>query len=216
MTQAAGPRRSAARRVAVTGIGVRCAGAADAAEFWTNVLAGLVAVGPVEGLPIGDSACRIGGQIKDLPYSGTGDPQDRVAQLLLPVAAEALRHSGIDLGALDPARAGVALGQCQGGFADGEDAHFVYSSADLVAGEFGLVGPRPVLSTACTAGTAALAQAAELISSGEADLMLACGVDELLGPTWVGFASLDALSPAGCEAYSASKGLVLGEVRGRR
>lgn len=202
-------------RVVVTGIGVRCAGAENAGEFWARVREGRSAVGEVKDLDIGASECRVGGQVTDLGYSGMGDPRDRVAQLLFAALREAVADSGLDLDAEDRSRIGVALGQCQAGFYDDRGfAQFLYANADMVAAELGITGPRAVLSTACTAGSAALAQAAERIVAGETDVMIAGGVDQLFAPTWHGFASLQALGPDGCRAYSRSNGLVLGEGAG--
>ena len=201
-------------RVVVTGLGVRCAGAGNTAQFWKNVTEGRGAVAEVTGLDIGRSECRVGGQISDLEDTGASDPRDRVAHLLFTALREAIGDAGIDLDRTDRSRLGVALGQCQAGFYEDGYARFLYANADLVAAELGITGPRAVLSTACTAGAAALALAAQWIVDGETDLTVAGGVDQLFGPTWQGFSSLQALSPQGCEAYSRSRGLVLGEGAG--
>ncbi|MGW4947542.1 beta-ketoacyl-[acyl-carrier-protein] synthase family protein [Actinoplanes sp. NPDC004185] len=201
-------------RVVVTGIGIRCAGARNTSEFWDMILDGRSAVGPVRGLKIDACECKVGGQVHDLEYSGTGDPRDRVAQLMFPALREAVRESGLDLGTVDRSRIGIALGQCQAGFYEDGFAQFLYANADLMARELGATGPRMVVSTACTAGAASLTQAAERLSSGDTDVMVAGGVDQLFAPTWSGFSALQALSPDGCEAYSRSRGLVLGEGAG--
>ncbi|MEV6104760.1 beta-ketoacyl-[acyl-carrier-protein] synthase family protein [Streptomyces sp. NPDC051940] len=201
-------------RVVVTGIGVRCAGADGTEQFWKRLTAGESAVDTVHGLDLGSAPCRIGGQVADLPYSGVGDERDRVAQLLFAALREAVADAGADLPSYDPSRVGISLGQCQAGFYDDGYAQFLYASADHVAAELGVTGPRTVVSTACTAGAAALGQAAERLLAGETDLMIAGGVDQLFAPTWHGFTSLQALSPDGCRAYSESDGLVLGEGAG--
>ncbi|MYS21713.1 3-oxoacyl-[acyl-carrier-protein] synthase II [Streptomyces sp. DvalAA-14] len=203
-----------ANRVVVTGIGIRCAGADSAAEFWKNVQAGQCAVVEVQGLDIGDSECRVGGQVADLEYSGVGEAGDRTLQLLLAAVTEALADSGVDLDSADRSRVGVALGQCQPGFYEDGYAQFIYANADAVARQLGVTGPRIVISSACTAGAGALVQAAERIACGDSDIVIAGGVDQLLGPTWQGFSSLTALGPEGCEAYSKSSGVVLGEGAG--
>jgi 3-oxoacyl-[acyl-carrier-protein] synthase II len=196
--------------VAVSGIGIRCAGGDDAATFWKYIREGRSAVGPVAGLDIDGCDCQIGGQIATLDVQG----DKRVKHILIGVADEALAESGLDLGTVDPARVGVCLGQCQGSLADEGSAHFMHEDVDTLAAHFGVAGPRVVISTACTAGAAALALAADRIASGEVDVMIAGGVDALSAFTWRGFTSLQSLSPQGCAAYSRSDGLVLGEGAG--
>jgi 3-oxoacyl-[acyl-carrier-protein] synthase II len=191
-------------------VGIRCAGADDAAAFWKNIRDGRSSVRPVADLDIDGCDCQVGGQITTLTAQG----DERVQQILLGAAQEALTESGLDLESVDPARVGVCLGQCQGSLADEDSAHFMHEDIDALAAHLGVTGPRVVVSTACTAGAAAIALAAERIASGEVDVMIAGGVDGLSSFTWRGFTSLQSLSPQGCAAYSRSDGLVLGEGAG--
>jgi 3-oxoacyl-[acyl-carrier-protein] synthase II len=203
-------------RVAVTGIGIRCAAADDAKQFWQNVIDGRSGVIEVTGLELGDSPCRIGGQITTLAATGSGADAvgARLSEMLRGVVEEALHSSGLALEEADPTRVGLTLGQCQGALADEESAHFMHECSDAIANHLGITGPRTVISTACTAGAAALALAAERIVGGEVDVMLAGGADVLSSFTWRGFTSLQSLSPDGCAPYSRSAGLVLGEGAG--
>ena len=196
--------------VAVSGVGIRCAGSDDAVAFWKNITDGRSAVRPVVGLDIDGCACQVGGQITTL--AATGD--ERTVQILIGATPDSASASVADLGSVDPARVGLSLGQCQGSLADENSAHFMHEDVDALAAHFGVTGPRVVISTACTAGAAALALAAERIASGEVDVMIAGGVDGLSSFTWRGFTSLQSLSPQGCAAYSRSDGLVLGEGSG--
>jgi 3-oxoacyl-[acyl-carrier-protein] synthase II len=196
--------------IAVSGVGIRCAGSDDAVAFWKNIKDGRSAVIPVVGLDIDGCECQVGGQITTLGAEG----DERVLQILVGVAEEALTESGIDLEAVDLTRVGLCLGQCQGSLSDENSAHFMHEDVDALAAHFGVTGPRVVVSTACTAGAAALALAADRIASGEVDVMIAGGVDGLSSFTWRGFTSLQSLSPQGCAAYSRSNGLVLGEGAG--
>ena len=202
------------RAVAVSGIGIRCAGSDNAAEFWQNVSDGRGAVGEIVGVDIGDSLCRVGGQIATVPGTGVGDPSDRLLQLLVGVTTEALVNAGRVLADLDPRRIGIVLGQCQGSLSEDLSTDFMHALGDDLAAHLGILGPRTVISTACTAGAAAVALAGEWIADGQLDLVLAGGIDVLSGFTWHGFSSLQSLSPTGCAAYSRSDGLVLGEGAG--
>ncbi|MCB9545035.1 MAG: hypothetical protein H6706_03990 [Myxococcales bacterium] len=60
--------------------------------------------------------------------------------------------------------------------------HLVTRPADLVAAHLGLTGPRAQHFSACAAGAAAIAHAAELIRRGEAEVMLAGGADSMVHP----------------------------------
>jgi 3-oxoacyl-[acyl-carrier-protein] synthase II len=198
------------RTIVITGVGVRCAGAANAAQFWDNVRAGHSAVGPVDGIDFRDSECRVGGQIKDLE----GEADFRVTRLLRAAMRDALDRSGLrqDLAGVDRDRAGLAIGYCQFPNAGPGVSELMSINVARVAAQYGFSGPRVALSTACSSGSAAMAVGAERIEAGEADLMFCGGADELLGASWLGFSYLQALSSTGASApYSQSTGLLLGE-----
>jgi 3-oxoacyl-[acyl-carrier-protein] synthase II len=202
-----------ARRVVITGVGVRCAGAADATQFWDNIRAGRSTVVPVTGIHIGDSECRVGGQVTDLDDDGTEEDY-RVTRLLRAAMRDALSKSGFCEGPaeLDRTRTGLAIGYCQFPSAGPRLSELMCSNVARVAAEHGFSGPRIALSTACSSGSAALAVGAERICAGEADVMFCGGADELLGASWLGFTYLQALSSTGTSApYSQSTGLLLGE-----
>ena len=63
---------------------------------------------------------------------------------------------------------------------------------------YGLRGPATTITTACAAGTDAIAAGARLVASGVADLVIAGGTDSSLTPTCLaGFANMGALSKSG-------------------
>jgi 3-oxoacyl-(acyl-carrier-protein) synthase len=83
---------------------------------------------------------------------------------------------------------------------------------DFIADSFGFYGPGMALSTACSSGALAIAAAAEMIQTGEADVMLAGGTDSLSRMTWGGFHSLLLVDAAGCRPFDANRaGMCLGE-----
>src|SRR5207237_8255160 len=93
--------------------------------------------------------------------------------------------------------------------------HECVSVVDLIADEFGLLGPSTAVATACSSGALAILTAAELIQAGEADVMLAGGADSLSRMTWAGFHSLLLVDAAGCRPFDASRaGTSLGEGAG--
>src|SRR5205807_1481696 len=154
-----------------------------------------------------------------------GSRSDRLAWL---AAREAIRSAAIDLESCAD-HAGVLLGASVGGSFDSERFlatllkhgrmrprptrfHECVSSVDSVAEAFGLFGPCMAVATACSSSALAIATAAELIQSGEADVMLTGGADSLSRMTWGGFHSLLLVDPAGCRPFDADRaGMSVGE-----
>ncbi|HEV8201976.1 MAG TPA: beta-ketoacyl-[acyl-carrier-protein] synthase family protein [Candidatus Polarisedimenticolia bacterium] len=141
------------------------------------------------------------------------------------------RPSGVATDAL-PADAGVVLGTCLGGMqpalgwidevtqadATGEAAPPFPSEAGLaaparrVARACGLLGPILTVSTACSSGAAAIAEACNWIRDGGADLMLAGGAESLTPFVLSGFAILQTLTPGLMRPFDRRRdGLALGE-----
>ena len=76
----------------------------------------------------------------------------------------------------------------------------------------GLTGPTTTLCTACSSSAEAIAIAADMIRTGEADRMVAGGVDALCRLTLNGFASLLVVDAEGCRPFDADRaGMSLGE-----
>jgi 3-oxoacyl-(acyl-carrier-protein) synthase len=120
-------------------------------------------------------------------------------------------------------RAGVLLGCSVGGSFDSEQFlinlmkrgimrprptrfHECVSAIEVIADHFGLYGPSMAIATACSSGALAIAAAAEMIQTGEADVMLAGGTDSLSRTTWSGFHSLLLVDPQGCRPFDATRG----------
>lgn len=154
----------------------------------------------------------------------------RVSGLAQAAALEALAEAGLAAHpeGLGP-RAGVALGSGIGAFDEIAEAavrqdrgdklspHFVprsliSSAAGDLARAHGCRGPLLAPATACAAGAQAIADAARLIETGAADLMLAGGAEACLTPlVAAGFARMRALGSAAAPFDAARSGFVLGE-----
>ncbi len=77
---------------------------------------------------------------------------------------------------------------------------------------FGFHGPITIVSNACASGANAIGHAFEILRSGRAEKVLTGGYDALCQLTFAGFDSLQALSPAPCRPFHATRdGLTLGE-----
>ncbi len=164
---------------------------------------------------------------------------DRVSQLALIAAAQAVADARLDLGSADLDRCGVCVGTGSGGAATSDEGyHTIYAErsdrvkpytvlasmhnapASWVGIEYGLRGPNLTFSTACSSSAVAIGEAARRIAYGEVDLMLAGGAEAPLCygvlRAWEAMrttASVDTRDPgASCRPFSAQRtGLVLGE-----
>ena len=84
--------------------------------------------------------------------------------------------------------------------------------AQFVAHVTGARGPAHVISTACSSSAKALASGARLIKAGLADAVIAGGADSLCAFTIAGFRSLESVSDARCNPFSANRhGINIGE-----
>jgi 3-oxoacyl-[acyl-carrier-protein] synthase-1 len=126
-------------------------------------------------------------------------------------------------------KAGVLLGACVGDMAQSEVfiQHFVQagavetdwlkfhecgSAAETVAEALGLWGPCETISTACSSGSNAISLAADMIATGQTEVMLAGGIDSFSRLTLNGFGSLLLIDGEGCRPFDQKrKGISLGE-----
>jgi myxalamid-type polyketide synthase MxaE and MxaD len=119
------------------------------------------------------------------------DPQQRV---LLETAWEALEDAGEDVRRLEGSQTGVFVGQWVSDFearlfADPEAVDFAmttgsgrYASSGRISYVFGLRGPSLTIDSACSSSLVAVHLGVRSIRSGEADLVLAGGVNMILQP----------------------------------
>ncbi|MFG1709985.1 beta-ketoacyl synthase N-terminal-like domain-containing protein [Nonomuraea sp. M3C6] len=205
----------ALRPVVVTGLGIICAAGRDLAEFWSRLTTAQGGLTPIEDEAFAVFTARHAGQVPDewiddqLPPSDAH--YDRTAKLALVAARQAIEQAGLTEGGPGQERFGIILGKCQATPDAVGRYQPMHRTGDVVAGRLGLRGPRILVSTACAAGGNAVGLAKDKILTGEADAVLAGGVDPLLFGTYAGFAGLQALSTGPCRPYSHSDGLNLGE-----
>ena len=213
----------------VTGLGTVTAAGMNVAEVWQSLASNRSGLKPLSlfqsprygQIPVGEIQ-------HDLAALGAPARSSRTDQLAWLAAREAVADAKINFQSCAD-RAGVLLGSSVGGSYDSEQFlislikhgkmrprptrhHECVSSVDLIADEYGLLGPSLAVATACSSGALAIAMAAELIQSGEADLMLAGGADSLSRMTWGGFHSLLLVDATGCRPFAATRaGMSLGE-----
>ncbi len=229
--------------VVVTGLGAVSALGHSAADNWAAALAGRSGIRPhlfepgpngpeahttpaalVEGDIVGDLEAALGRRI--------GNSLDPFSLFGLKVCHEALWHAGL-IGAADlEHRTAVILGHGFAGIHTLESSYerfygqrlgklhplsvpkvMVSAPVSAVAMEFGVKGPVFAVSSACASSGHAIAQAASLIATGQADVALAGGSEAIATPAclraWEG---LQAMSDTTCRPFSAGRdGMTIGE-----
>jgi beta-ketoacyl-acyl-carrier-protein synthase II len=231
------------RRVAVTGAGVVAPLGNSVEELWKNLIAGRSGVHRLpsslsQGLrsPIGATVNFDGKNYFEAPRLRL---LDRVSQLALVAAQQAIVDSRVDFAAEERERCGVFVGTSLGGAETTEEGYHTlyalqsdrikpYSVPNAMANapaawigiDYGLHGPMLTYSTACSSSAVAVGEAARRIQHGDVDVMLAGGAE---APLVVGvlrawdamrtLATEDADNPStSCRPFAATRtGLVLGE-----
>ncbi len=231
------------RRVAITGLGV-IAPLGDRVDALLDQLeqgrSGIVTLPPAlsENLrsPIAARAVFDGGARLDAARSRL---LDRVSQMALAAAAQAVADSGIEFSRAARERCGVFAGTGMGGaqssdegyrvlYAEGSDRirpntvllSMSNAAASWIGIEYGLEGPNLTFSTACSSSAVAIGEAAQRIRHANADVMIAGGSEAPLCAgvlhAWNAMrvlATADARNPSeSCRPFSRDRsGLVLGE-----
>ena len=207
-------------RIAITGLGVVSSYGAGAKTFWAGLAAGHCAIGPLtlietEGFRSRIAATVPAEAVAALPASRRRARADRLA---LTAAREALADA--DLGRAERAAAGLVVGAVGGGMLEGEAWYWEetrtgspsprrralrsilpLTHAETVAFALGLGGPRETVVMACASGGASLALGADLIRAGQAQVVLAGGVDALTRICFMGFNALKLLDPEPCRPF---------------
>jgi 3-oxoacyl-[acyl-carrier-protein] synthase II len=198
----------AGRRVAITGLGVVTSCGTGKVAFWEGLLA--VPADGIRRVPDFDSA----------PFFGPKEARrvDRFAQLAVAASEQAIADSGgLEELAADPDRVGVFIGTGVGGLQTLEDQIWTFkekgprrvspfmvpmimanAGAAAVSMRYGMRGPCETTVTACASGTHSIANAARLIATGRADVMLAGGAEaSCTGVAEAAFGNMTALSRSG-------------------
>ena len=218
------------RRVVVTGMGVVSPVGTGIKDAWASLIDGRSGIGPLTHFDATDYPVRIAGQVDDFdPAAIFGKRRakhlDRFAQFGLVAAAEAVEHSGLDMGAEDAHRVGVVFASGIGGMGTFErevrtlvergpewvNPYFCpMMIPNMAAGEIamaiGAMGHNSCTVTACAASAHALGEGYDTIRLGRADTMVCGGAEAGLVPIGIaGFAAMKALSTRNDEPERASR-----------
>ncbi|AQZ67825.1 3-oxoacyl-[acyl-carrier-protein] synthase, KASII [[Actinomadura] parvosata subsp. kistnae] len=205
--------------VLVTGVGaVTCQGYGAAAL--QQAMTGAVAPVP-ERIP--DPGANLRHPLI-LRVPGVAPGRGRAARLVTTAVSEALRDAGLERRPW-PGRVGVVIGSCMGEAMlhesgrcaedDGAGWRPTFRLASAVGEWLGAFGVNTSISNACAAGGFALCLAADLIRSGEADMVISGGVDAYSRVGWASFDRLGAIDPVRCRPFDRERrGTILAEGAG--
>jgi 3-oxoacyl-[acyl-carrier-protein] synthase II len=216
--------------VVVTGLGAVCGLGAGIDAAWRAALAGRHAIRPLTLFATASHRTTLAAAVPDDAALVTGRGLSRAERFACTAAAEAVRS--LPAASLRSARAGVFFGSSTGALFESERflAELLqHHEGDLtplaaqqndgpgtaVARHLGVRGPVATWSTACTSANIAIGAALDALQSGEVDVAIAGGADELCETTYAGFNSLRAVDAQPTRPFRRSRaGLSLGEGAG--
>ena len=234
-------------RVVVTGLGAVTPLGNDVPTFWAGLVAGRSGVGPMSAYDATDQAVRIAAEVKELDVAGLLGPKrarrtDPFTQVALIAAGQAVADAGLDFGDNDTGRnTAVLLGTAIGGITSllsGADAlrdrgarrvsalmipmMMSNAAAGEIAIQYGLHGLTLSVTSACATGNHAIGEAARLIRTRAASVVICGGSDAGMHPlALAAFGNMQAVSHRNDEPERASRpfdadrdGFVLGEGAG--
>jgi 3-oxoacyl-[acyl-carrier-protein] synthase II len=243
MSENNGNGRPERRRVVVTGIGAITPIGLGADGLWEGLHRRESAVQRIDRFDPSPFRTHIAAQVNDFDPADFMDRQrvkrtERYAQFSIAASRQALEDAGIDPTAEDPDRVGVQMGSALGGVAYGEGQFTSYvqngvrgvdpllalavfngAASCNVAIEFGFTGPNSTNGMSCASGAIAVGDGWRAIRDGDADVVLAGGVETPLAPLCYGaFAIIRAMSTRNDDPRRASRpfdrgrdGFVMGE-----
>ena len=192
------------RRVAITGLGAVTPLGLDARSTWEAAVAGRSGVDWISAFDPSEFPVRIAAEVKGFDAEAVVDRKEArrlERNVLLAVGAAREAWADADVGAIDPARAGILFGSAIGGVPgivgqadvlrergwERVSPFFlpnvlVDSASGQIAIELGLRGPNFAPVSACATGSHAVGEAAETIRRGDADIVLAGGTESCIHP----------------------------------
>ena len=217
-------------KVVITGIGALAPNGNNVNEFWSNLTEGISGIAPISYFNTDNHKVKIAGELKNVSADRIIDSKeirklDPFSIYAILATHEAMEMSGLDNQSFDFDRAGVVIGTGVGGIQTLEEQHrtienrgakrvspqFVPKMISNIAGghlslRWNLRGPNQTVTSACASATDAIGIAMRLISSGDADIMIAGGTEASITPlTIAGFANMKALSQSNSNPQKASR-----------
>ena len=195
-------------RVVITGIGILAPNGIGVDAFWKSLLAGESGIGPITLFDASKFKSRIAGEVKDFDPADYIEAElkpkrmARHTQFAYAAAMMALRDAGLDPDNLKlPSPTPVVIGVSTSAIDVIESVYFAMhdngpnrapttssaasipqAPANTIADRIGASAHAATISSACPSGLDAIADAAALIRSGEAEIAIAGGSDAPITP----------------------------------
>lgn len=231
-------------RVVITGLGAITPLGHSVDETWRNLLTGQSGIDTITLCDYSRLPVHIAAEVKDFNVHQYIPPKEarrmaRASHFAIAAAGQAVADAGLSypFTHAEAEQTGVLLGTSMGGFDKAEQGIKEYLQGLNKVSPFSLAMSSPnlstfhvcvtlnaqgytnTISTACSSGTVALAEAAEVIKRGRCQVMITGGVEANINEiTLVGFVAMRALSTRNSHPASASRpfdadrdGFVLGE-----
>jgi nodulation protein E len=229
----------AARRVAITGLGIISALGLNLQDTWDSLREGRPGIQPLQDLDVARVGLKLenGAQVRGFDatkhfQAGREAYQDRFAQFSVVAAREAIRDSGIELTPALRDRGAIVCGSAVGGQSSIETGFedlyisgrgrvhpltipktMANAGASQISMESGITGPTYTVSTACSSANHAIGQAFRLVSWGLADMAVTGGSE---APFTLGilkaWEAMRVIAPDTCRPFSKDRrGMILGE-----
>lgn len=218
------------RRVVITGLGTVNPLGNSVAATWEKAAAGKSGIGPITAFDVSNHKTKIAGEVREFdPDALFGHREarrmDRVAQLGLAAAGQALEDAGFTINESNRDRVGVVLGNGMGGLATILDNAHTYHERGasrvspffvpmmlpdtvpaVISIHYGCRGPNMSIATACASSNNAIGEATRIIQYGTADVMISGGSEACILPlSLAGFNVMGALSTRNDDPESASR-----------
>jgi 3-oxoacyl-[acyl-carrier-protein] synthase II len=218
------------RRIAITGLGIISPLGIGIEKNWEAVSHGKSGIAPITRFDTTDFASRIAGEVKDFNPEDFIDKKelkkmDTFLHYSLAAGKMAIEDSGLVIDDENAERVGVLVGSGLGGLMTIEKYHSILLEkgpkkispffipmliVNLAPGHismhFGCKGPNSSIVTACATGNHSIGEAFRIIQRGDADAMIAGGVEATITPLAVGgFCAMKALSTKNDEPEKASR-----------
>jgi beta-ketoacyl-acyl-carrier-protein synthase II len=206
------------RRAVITGVGVTTPIGSEVEKFWQSLIEGRSGVRKIRQFDADGLPCQIAGEIIDFEPADHMPAKEarrmsRSSQIALAAVQMAVADAGLQEPIADPERVGVSIGTAVGGLERAVEGVQTFKERGVskinpftipsmisnmpafhVADRYGALGPSKTIVTACATGTQTVGEAAEMVRTGRADVVLASGTEGMIQDfALAGFAAMRAL-----------------------
>jgi 3-oxoacyl-[acyl-carrier-protein] synthase II len=211
-------------------MGILCPTGNSVEEAWTNAKNGVTGIRTIQRFDTSHIDIHFGGEVKNFdPEAFLGRREarrtDRVTQMALFAAAQAIQDSGLQVNEENRYDIGVCVGSGIGGITSLVESIRVFlergarsvsplmvpmmlpdSPCSRISMTYGLRGPNFAISTACATGNNSIGEAAEMIRRGQVTTVVAGSTEAgLVDVALAGFNNMTALSNRNDEPERASR-----------